>query len=167
MYDLMGRVCPQARAASNKAKNSTRPNVPPVTAISIAGGYGSLKREGPEKTVGSYWPFASTIFDYIKRAMPYGNARSLSDDEVYAVTAYVLYLNDVVKEEFELSKDNFTSITLSNADGFHDDDRETTEKQFWKNEPCMTNCKAEPPKILNRARMLDVTPDAKTGPRVE
>lgn len=133
----------------------------------VAGGQGSLKNEGPEKTVGSFWPYASTTFDYIKRAMPYGNARSLSDDEIYAITAYLLNMNDIVKDDFVLTQKNFTSIKMPNVDGFYDDDRETTEKHFWKNEPCMTNCKAEPPKVLSRARTLDVTPDTKTGPKVD
>jgi cytochrome c len=133
----------------------------------LAGGRGSLKSEGPEKTVGSFWPFASTAFDYIKRAMPYGNARSLTDDEVYAITAYVLFLNDLVKEDFELTRDNFTSVKLPNVGEFNDDDRETTEKHFWRKEPCMTNCKPEPARVTGRARVLDVTPDSKTGPKVD
>jgi S-disulfanyl-L-cysteine oxidoreductase SoxD len=133
----------------------------------LAGGIGSLKNEGPEKTVGSFWPYASTTFDYIKRAMPYGNARSLSDDEVYALTAYLLNMNDIVKDDFVLSKENFTSIKLPNVDGFFDDDREIAEKHFWKKEPCMKNCMAGPAKIINRARMIDVTPDSRTGPKVE
>ncbi|MGL4637208.1 MAG: c-type cytochrome [Beijerinckiaceae bacterium] len=133
----------------------------------VAGGRGSLKGEGPEKTVGSFWPYASTSFDYIKRAMPYGNARSLTDNEVYAITAYLLNMNDLVKEDFVLSKENFTSVKMPNVDGFYDDDRETREKHFWKKEPCMKNCKPEPAKVLNRARMIDVTPDTKSAPKVE
>lgn len=132
----------------------------------LAGGMGSLDKESPEKTIGSFWPYLSTTFDYVRRSMPYGNARSLSDDEVYAVTAYLLYLNDLVKDDFELTKENFAKVKLPNAKGFYDDDRETTEKRFWTAEPCMTNCKTEV-KILNRARVLDVTPDSKTAPRVE
>lgn len=133
----------------------------------LAGGRGSLKHEQPDKTVGSFWPFASTAFDYVKRAMPYGNARSLTDDEVYAVTAYIMFLNDFVNEEFELNHGNFTSVKLPNVDGFYDDDRETTEKHFWRQEPCMTKCKPEPAKITGRARILDVTPDSKSGPKVD
>ncbi len=76
------------------------------------------------------------MFDYIKRAMPYGNAQSLTDDETYALVAYILSLNDVVKDEnFELNDRNFTSIKLPNADAFYDDDREKAEKQFWRKEP--------------------------------
>jgi S-disulfanyl-L-cysteine oxidoreductase SoxD len=133
----------------------------------VAGGQGSLKNEGPEKTIGSFWPYASTTFDYIKRAMPYGNARSLTDDELYAVTAYVLFLNDVVKEDFELTRENFPAVQLPNAKGFYDDDRETTEKHFWRKEPCMANCKPGQAKVTGRARMIDVTPDAKDRPKAE
>lgn len=99
------------------------------------------------------------MFDYVRRAMPYGNAQSLTPDETYALTAYLLYLNDLVKdEEFELSDKNFTSVKLPNAAAFYDDDRETTEKAFWGKEPCMSDCKADV-KITNRAAVLDVTPD--------
>lgn len=133
----------------------------------LAGGKGSLKSAEPEKTIGSFWPYLSTAFDYIHRAMPYGNAQSLTADETYALTAFLLNMNDLVKEDFELSDENFTSVKLPNEGGFHPDDREKTEKQFWGGEPCMTNCKKEV-KILGRARVLDVTPeDDKSAPKVE
>jgi cytochrome c len=133
----------------------------------LAGGLGSLKHDRPDKTVGSFWPTASTLFDYIRRAMPFGNAQSLTDDDVYALTAYVLHLNEVIKDtSFELNQGNFTTIKMPNAPNFYDDDRETTEKKFWGHKVCMKNCKPEP-KVLNRARALDVTPDSKTGPKVD
>ncbi|MBI5321957.1 cytochrome c [Bradyrhizobium sp.] len=133
----------------------------------LAGGAGTLKKESPEKTVGSFWPYASTAFDYIQRAMPYGNARSLEPNEVYAIVAYLMFMNDVVKEDFTLSKENFAGVKLPNAGGFYDDDREKVEKQFWNPKPCMTNCKAEA-KITGRASVLDVTPeDGKKGPKVD
>ena len=85
----------------------------------LAGGHDTLKHDRPFKTVGSFWPAPSTLFDYVRRAMPFGNAQSLSNDELYAVTAYILHLNDVIKDEtFELNRDNFTSIKLPNAGGF-------------------------------------------------
>ena len=60
--------------------------------------------------MGSYWPYAPILFDYIRRTMPFGNAQSLTNDELYAVTAYVLFLNDVIKEEsFELNRNNLAS----------------------------------------------------------
>ncbi len=132
----------------------------------LAGGRGTLTADNPEKTIGSFWPYLSTTFDYIRRAMPYGNAQSLSNDEVYALTAYLLNLNDVVKDDFELTRENFASVRLPNVDGFYDDDRETTERAFWRADPCMTNCRPEA-RVTGRARVIDVTPDNRTGPRVE
>jgi mono/diheme cytochrome c family protein len=134
----------------------------------IMGGAGSLASHDPVKSVGSYWPFASTLFDYIRRTMPFGNAQSLSNDELYAVTAYVLWLNDVIKDEnFELSASNFTSIKLPNEANFRDDDREVAEKEFWREAPCMANCAPGEAAIIGRARALEVTPDSATAPKVE
>lgn len=133
----------------------------------LAGGAGTLKADRPDKTIGSFWPDLSTAFDYIKRAMPYGNARSLTDDEVYAIVAYLLSMNDIVKDEnFELNDRNFTSIKMPNASAFFDDDRETSEKQFWKKDPCMKDCRSAP-KVTGRAISVDVTPDNKAGPKVD
>ena len=124
----------------------------------LAGGSGTLKGDDPVKTVGSYWPYLSTVYDYIKRAMPFGNAQSLSNDDVYALTAYILYLNDVVSDEsFELSNENFASVKLPNEENFISDSRPDTAT-LKKKEPCMSDCKPEV-KITGRARILDVTPD--------
>jgi len=85
----------------------------------LAGGHDTLTDDRPEKTIGSYWPYLSTVYDYIRRAMPFGNSRSLTDDEIYSITAYLLFLNDVVEdEEFELGYDNFNTIKLPNEDNF-------------------------------------------------
>jgi cytochrome c len=127
----------------------------------IAGGRGSLASSDPNRTVGSYFPHASSVFDYVRHAMPFGDAQSLKTDELYAVVAYVLYLNDVVDESFVLTPDSFRQVKLPNAAGFFDDDRETSERGFWNSRPCMSNCKPAA-KILNRARALDVTPADKT-----
>lgn len=123
----------------------------------LVGGKGTLKTADPVKTVGSYWPYASTVFDYIKRAMPFGNAQSLSNDQVYAVTAYLLYMNEIVDDnEFVLSKKNFASIKMPNEKNFKPDNRPDTPL-IKASEPCMKNCKTEV-KITGRARVLDVTP---------
>lgn len=133
----------------------------------LAGGQGTLNADRPLKTVGSYWPHTSTVFDYVRRAMPFGNAQSLTVDETYAVVAYLLSLNDVVKDEaFELNERNLATIHLPNEAGFLDDDREKSEKAFWRPAVCMTNCKP-PARIINRAATLQLTPDAKTAPKVE
>jgi cytochrome c len=133
----------------------------------IAGGNGTLASHDPVKSVGSYWPYASTLMDYIRRSMPFGNAQSLTNNELYAITAYVLYLNDVIKDEgFELSAQSFPTIRLPNEPNFYDDDRETTERAFWRRKPCMTNCVPGEAKVIGRARAIDVTPEGK-GPKPE
>ncbi|MDA9467002.1 c-type cytochrome [Bradyrhizobium sp. CCBAU 53415] len=130
----------------------------------LAGGKSSLTSDNPVKTVGSYWPYASTVFDYVRHAMPYGNAESLSVDEYYALVAYVLYLNDIVTDQnFELTYRNLATIRMPNEQGFVMDDRATSEKSFWQKDPCMKNCIA-PVKITGRAAAIDVTPeDSKDG----
>lgn len=124
----------------------------------LAGGFDTLTDQRPVKTIGSYWPYLSTVFDYVNRAMPFGDAQSLSPDEVYAITAYLLYLNDVVDEEFELSHENFAGLQLPNEAGFFPDDRQETEIPAFSNAPCMEDCK-ESADILKRAAVLDVTPE--------
>jgi cytochrome c len=89
----------------------------------IAGGMGSLKSLKPVKTVGSYWPYATTLFDYIRRAMPYDHPRSLSTDDVYSVAAYVLYMNGIVTETQELNERSLPQIKMPNRDGFIPDQR--------------------------------------------
>jgi len=132
----------------------------------LAGGRGSLGTEDPVKTIGSYWPYLSTAFDYVHRAMPFGDGQSLTPDETYAVTAYMLYLNDIVTDEdFELSKENFTSIKLPNAARFFDDPRPDA-RNLAEGEPCMRNCKPTV-EITKRARVLDVTPDDESGDELE
>ncbi len=130
----------------------------------VAGGNGSLKSDDPVKTVGSYFAHLSTVFDYVRHAMPFGDAQSLTNDELYAVVAYMLNLNDIVDDKFVLSRETWSSVKMPNAGGFYDDDRETSEKAFWNPKPCMENCKAEA-KITGTARVIDVTPDDKARPR--
>jgi S-disulfanyl-L-cysteine oxidoreductase SoxD len=134
----------------------------------LMGGSGTLTSQNPVKSVGSYWPYASTVMDYIRRAMPFGNAQSLTNDQLYAVTAYVFYLNDLIKDEkFELNAKTFKTIKLPNEKNFYNDDRETAEKAFWKKQPCMSDCLPGKAKITGRAQTLDVTPEPGKGPKVE
>ena len=125
----------------------------------LAGGADTLDHEDPLKTVGSYWPHLSTAFDYIKRSMPYGNAGTLSDDETYAIVAYILYSNDLIDDDFVLSNETFFDVEMPNADGFIVDDRAETEYAQWTGEPCMENCKDSAVKVTMRAMVLDVTPE--------
>ena len=124
----------------------------------LAGGEDTLADEDPLKTIGSYWPHLSTAWDYVNRSMPFGNAQSLTPDEVYGIVAYILYSNYLVEDDFVLSNENFTEIVLPNADGFIIDDREESEYAIWRAEPCMENCK-DTVEITKRATVLDVTPD--------
>ena len=71
------------------------------------------------KTVGSYFAHLSSVIDYVRRAMPFGDAQSLSNDELYAVVAYVLNLNDIVDDKFVLSKETWAQVKMPNAGGFY------------------------------------------------
>lgn len=90
-----------------------------IANTTLAGG--NMRSEtAPVKTVGSFWPHATTLFDYIRRAMPADAPKSLSNTEVYQVTAYVLYLNGIISEDAEIDKDALLSIQMPNKDGFID-----------------------------------------------
>lgn len=102
----------------------------------LAGGTGSLDATRPEKTVGSFWPYASTLWDYVHRAMPYNEPQSLGDDEVYAIVAYVLYLNDLVADDFVLTRENLPDIEMPNRAGFFADPRPDV-----RNVACMRDCR--------------------------
>jgi len=84
----------------------------------LAGGLGTLRDKKPVKTVGSYWPYATTLFDYVRRAMPLDAPQSLTPDEVYAVSAYVLFLNGIVPQDATLDADTLAKIKMPNRDGF-------------------------------------------------
>jgi mono/diheme cytochrome c family protein len=127
----------------------------------LAQGKGTLASNDPVKTVGSYYPYLSSVFDYIRRAMPFGNAQSLTNDELYAVTAYVLNLNDIVDDKFVLSRETWAQVKMPNQGGFFDDDRRIAEKAFWNAKPCMKDC-GPAVKITGHAAVLDVTPEDKT-----
>jgi S-disulfanyl-L-cysteine oxidoreductase SoxD len=128
----------------------------------LAGGRGSLTNPRPLKTVGSYWPYLSTVWDYVHRSMPYGNAQSLTEDEVYGIAAYILYSEGLVDYDFVLTNENFTEVRLPNEEGFYADDRVETEFPVFTAAPCMTDCKAEVTVTL-RAADLNVTPTNDAG----
>lgn len=133
----------------------------------VAGGKGTLTSARPEKTIGSFWPELSTVFDYVRRTMPFGKGQTLGADETYALTAYLLLLNDIVTDEgFELNDRNLGAIRLPNAGGFRDDDREASEKRFWNRKPCMTGCK-DKVSVTARAAALNLTPEGKGPPAAE
>ena len=126
----------------------------------LVGGEGSLDTHDPLKTTGSYWPYASTLYDYVYRAMPFGEAQSLSYDETYQIVAFLLYMNDIIEDDFELSHENLGTIVMPNRDGFFMPDPRP-DAQPVSAEPCMNNCNVAT-SIIGRARDIDVTPDSES-----
>ena len=92
----------------------------------LSGGRGSLPTPKPQKTVGSYWPYATTLWDYINRAMPFDHPSTLTPDQVYSATAYVLFLNGIVGEMDVLNETTLPSVQMPNRDGFVADPRPDT-----------------------------------------
>ena len=89
----------------------------------LIGGQGTLATKKPKKTVGSYWPYATTLWDYVNRAMPFNQPRSLPPDDVYSLTAYILYLNGIVTETEQLDQNSLPAVKMPNRDGFIVDPR--------------------------------------------
>ena len=123
----------------------------------LVGGEDSLDTHDPVKTTGSYWPYASTMYDYIYRAMPFGVAQSLTHDETYQVVAYLLYMNEIIEEDFILNDKNIGKIKMPNVEGFLMPDPRPDIANISGN-PCMKNCNS-PTKIIGKARDIDVTPE--------
>jgi S-disulfanyl-L-cysteine oxidoreductase SoxD len=95
----------------------------------LVGGIGSLATRQPEKTVGSFWPYATTLWDYVNRAMPFDRPGVLPPDDVYSVTAYVLQLNGIVSENDLIDANTLPKIRMPNRDGFVPDARPDTGKK--------------------------------------
>jgi S-disulfanyl-L-cysteine oxidoreductase SoxD len=99
--------------ACHGEKGSGKPN------DQLVGGQGSLgPGQAPVKTIGSFWPYATTVFDYVRRAMPLNQPKSLSDDEVYAVVAYILRLNGLIGENDVMDAQTVPAVRMPNRDGF-------------------------------------------------
>ena len=116
-----GKVVFEANCSACPALSTT---APALTGPALAGGQGTLATPHPLRTVGSYWPYATTLFDYIRRAMPFNAPHSLSDDQVYAVTAYILQVNHIVPDGAVLDAKNLPAVQMPNRGGF---------KPIWPN----------------------------------
>ena len=101
----------------------------------LTGGQGTIATAKPVRTVGSYWPYAPTLFDYIRRAMPQNAPQSLSNEDVYAVSAYVLNLNGLLPDNATLDAKSLAAIRMPNRDKFVGDPRPDI-----KNPACMNGC---------------------------
>jgi mono/diheme cytochrome c family protein len=126
----------------------------------LVGGNGSLTADRPEPTVGSYWPFAVTLWDYINRAMPMPTPHTLPANDVYALTAFILNLNNIVPDNFVADKDSLPKVKMPNHDSF----TWTDPRPDTANKPCMTKC-VDPTKIkvISTAEGQNLTPRT-TGP---
>jgi len=89
-----------------------------ASAEPLIGEVGTLTDKYPEKTVNSYWPYATTLFDYIRRAMPLNAPFSLTADEVYALSAYILSQDGIISADLELNKETLPQVKMPNRDGF-------------------------------------------------
>src|SRR5262249_23356630 len=106
------KIFAESCAACHGARGEGKP------ADRLVGGFGTLATSKPGRTVGSYWPYASTLFDYIRRAMPFNSPQSLTADQVYAVSAYILYLNNIVTEDTVLDATSLSGVEMPNRNGF-------------------------------------------------
>jgi len=84
----------------------------------LVGGIGSLDTDEPIKTVGSYWPYATTVFDYIRRAMPASGPQTLTVDEYYGLTAWVLWANGIIPDDAVIDQDTLPQVVMPNREGF-------------------------------------------------
>ena len=91
-----------------------------ASADQLAGAQMDLTSDYPEKTIGAYWPYATTVFDVVRRSMPMTAPGSLSDDEVYAVTAYLLYLNNLIGKDDKMNAGTLPKVQMPNEGGFID-----------------------------------------------
>ncbi|MGE3849914.1 MAG: c-type cytochrome [Gammaproteobacteria bacterium] len=89
----------------------------------LVGGQGTLATAKPLQTIGSYWPYATTVFDYVRRAMPFTQPGSLSDDQVYALTAFLLAQNGILPQDTVLDRAGLRAVRMPNQEGFLPDPR--------------------------------------------
>lgn len=113
-----GAVIYAAKCAMCHGVNAEKPAIPDLMIPLLVGGRGTLKEVDPVKTIGSFWPYATSIWDTINRAMPLQKPESLAADEVYALTAYLLYRNDIIKEDEVMDQDTLPKVEMPNRHGF-------------------------------------------------
>ncbi len=99
----------------------------------LVGGKGSLATARPQKTIGSYWPYATTLWDYIRRAMPFDHPGTLTADEIYGATAYLLFLNGIVADQQVVDQTTLPQVQMQNRDGFTADPRPDVPRKKLQN----------------------------------
>ena len=119
LYALACAACHGEKLEGNPAKG--------IGGDKLLGGRGSLATKTPVKTVESYWPYATTLFDYVKRAMPFNAPGSLSDDDIYSVVAYILSEAKIIKPTEIMDAKTLPAVAMPNKDGFVPDPRPEVE----------------------------------------
>jgi S-disulfanyl-L-cysteine oxidoreductase SoxD len=114
--EIYSNRCARCHGAQGEGRDS----------VALAGGQGSLKNPKPIKTVGSFWPYATTVFDYVSRTMPFDKPGTLTANQVYAVTAYVLFLSGIVPENAVMDARSLPKVQMPNRGGFVADPRPDT-----------------------------------------
>ena len=122
-----GTVGEGARVFAAKCASCHGPTAKEGPYDRLVGGHGTLATNQPVKTVGSFWPYATTLYDYIHRAMPFTAPQSLTPDEVYAVVAWLLFQNGIVAEEAVMDAKTLPAVRMPNRDGFVPDPRPDVE----------------------------------------
>lgn len=117
--EVYKRRCERCHGAQGEGKEEA----------ALVGGQGTLSTPKPLKTVGSYWPYATTLFDYVNRAMPFDNPGLLTNDQVYAVSALVLHWNGIIGENDVMDASSLAKVKMPNRDGFIPDNRPDTGKK--------------------------------------
>jgi mono/diheme cytochrome c family protein len=126
----------------------------------LVGGVGSLNTTSPQKTVGSYWPYATTVWDYINRAMPFYAPHTLKSHQVYALTAYILNMNGITKSDWVADAQSVPLVDMPNRQAFNWHD----PRPLTHNTGCMAHCISAPSiKITSNADAMNLTPRL-TGP---
>lgn len=115
-----GEAIYKAKCASCHGENGEGK---PPTGVTLVGGTGTLATAKPVKTIGSYWPYATSVWDYIHRSMPYAEPGTLSTDDTYAVTAFLLFKNGIISHDQAMNKDTLPKVRMPNRDGFIPDSR--------------------------------------------
>ena len=119
LYALVCAACHGEKLEGNPAKG--------IGGDKLLGGRGSLATKTPVKTVESYWPYATTLFDYVKRAMPFNAPGSLSDDDIYSLVAYILSEAKIIKPTETMDAKTLPAVAMPNKDGFVPDPRPEVE----------------------------------------
>ena len=114
--EIYSNRCARCHGAQGEGRDS----------VPLAGGQGSLKNPKPIKTVGSFWPYATTVFDYVSRTMPFDKPGTLTANQAYAVTAYVLFLSGIVQEDTGMDARSLPKVQMPNRGGFVADPRPDT-----------------------------------------